>query len=100
MNTVHRIATSIFLLCAGLPAMAQKSDAVDPGTLDGKVLLGYQGWVDCPSDTVPNNPWSHWARRGPGGGDVAAGDITVGMYPDLTEFDKSDLCALPGFTVA
>ena len=56
--------------------------------------MGYQGWFDCPSENAPKNPWSHWARRG-----LTPDDITVDMFPDLSEFDKADLCALPGFTI-
>lgn len=84
-------AILLVLLCAG----ATRAQTVDPNTLDRKVLLGYQGWFDCPSENLPKNNWSHWSRRG-----LTPDDITVDMYPDLSEFDKSDLCALPGFTIA
>jgi hypothetical protein len=65
---------------------------VDATTLDHKVLLGYQGWFDCPHDQSRTN-WSHWLRRAPD-------DPVVDLYPDLTEFDKSDLCAVPELTIA
>lgn len=85
------IGVLLALLCAG----AGYGQTVDARTLDHKVLLGYQGWFDCPSDKLPQNTWSHWSRRG-----LKPEDITVDLYPDLSEFDKADLCALPGFTIA
>ena len=83
------------VLVALLGASSAAAQAVDATTLDHKVLLGYQGWFDCPSANLPQNNWSHWSRPG-----MKAEDIVVDMYPDLTEFDPADLCALPGFTVA
>jgi hypothetical protein len=65
------------------------ANEVDTRTLDGKVLFGYQGWFDCGSN------WSHWSRGVP-----AAGTLVIDMYPDTSEFDRSDLCAVPGMTVA
>jgi hypothetical protein len=61
---------------------------VDPRTLDGKVLFGYQGWFDCGSN------WSHWSRGVP-----TAETLVIDMYPDTSEFDRADLCAVPGMTV-
>jgi hypothetical protein len=82
------------ILCALLCASSAVAQTIDASTLDRKVLLGYQGWFDCPSESAPQNTWSHWARRG-----LTPDDITVDMYPDLSEFNKSDLCALPQFTI-
>jgi hypothetical protein len=73
------------VLAAGAAAAA---DRVDPSTLNGKVLFGYQGWFDCP------NGWSHWARGVP-----TAESLVIDLYPDLREFDAADLCAVPGMTI-
>jgi len=80
---------SIVLLAVVSVAAA---DRVDPSTLDGKVLFGYQGWFDCPSDG--GDRWSHWARGVP-----AAESLVIDLYPDLREFDPADLCPLPGMTI-
>jgi len=69
------------------------AEAVDFTTLNGKVLLGYQGWFNCPDDGCNRN-WSSWFRGRP-----SPGTVTVDMYPDLTEFNTSDLCPVPGFTI-
>jgi hypothetical protein len=68
------------------------ADRVDPSTLDGKVLFGYQGWFDCPSDN--RGGWSHWARGVP-----TAESLVIDLYPDLREFDAADLCRVPGMTL-
>ena len=45
-------------------------------------------------DGATNGGWRSWARGTP-----SAKTLTVDMYPDLTEFNPSDLCPVPGFTV-
>jgi hypothetical protein len=79
------------LFAASLPA----ADRIDASTLEGKVLLGYQGWFDCPGDATPDNPWRSWSRGAP-----TPETLTIHMYPDLSGFDPRDLCAVPGMTVA
>src|SRR5215831_14026169 len=66
--------------------------AVDPTTLEGKVLFGYQGWFDCP--TPPGKAWSHWSKGAP-----TPDTLAIDMYPDLTEFDPVDLCAVPNMYI-
>jgi hypothetical protein len=77
-----------------LVASAHAANTVDPSTLDGKVLLGYQGWFGCPDDGSPAKNWSHWARGVP-----AADTLVIDLYPDLSEFDRDELCAVPGMTI-
>jgi hypothetical protein len=61
---------------------------VDPNTLRGKVMTGYQGWFNCEGDGA-NLGWTHWARDrrktfGPG-------NITVDLWPDVSEYDDDEL---------
>lgn len=86
----HLCAASL-ALCL-LPAIAAE---VNPKTLDGKVLFGYQGWFNCEGDGAPENNWRSWARGAP-----SPETLTIDMYPDLRELDPADLCAVPGFTIA
>ncbi len=86
-------SASLFCCMLTVAATAQ-AQAVDFTTLEGKVLLGYQGWFNCPGDGGPNRGWRSWARDAP-----SAETLTVDMYPDLTEFKPSDLCPVPGFTI-
>jgi hypothetical protein len=83
------VAAALLCACSGF------AQGVDASTLDDKVLLGYQGWFDCPSGSAPQNHWSHWFGR-----DITPNTISVEMYPDLSEFKKAELCAIPGFTIA
>jgi len=85
-----KLLNLVFCLLATVAA----AQAVDFTTLDDKVLLGYQGWFHCPGDGDPNRGWRSWARGTP-----SAKTLTVDMYPDLTEFNPSDLCPLPEFTI-
>jgi hypothetical protein len=78
------------LFCGGGSA----ADKVDSSKLTGKVLLGYQGWFNCPGDGAPDNNWRTWARGVP-----APDTLTIDMYPDLGEFDRDELCEVPGMTI-
>jgi hypothetical protein len=80
----------IVALLAGMAA----AQAGDFTTLEGKVLLGYQGWFNCPGDGDPTRGWRSWFR-----GQPSPETLTVDMYPDLTEFNPADLCPVPGFTI-
>lgn len=68
---------------------------VDTGTLDGKVLCGYQGWFNTPCDGSGFG-FTHWGERleQPG-----AGRFTVEMWPDTSEYDATDLCDVPGLAM-
>jgi hypothetical protein len=77
---------------AGLAASAQ-SQSVDSSTLLGKVLFGYQGWFRTPGDGS-NAGWSHWSRGAP-----SPATMAVDLYPDLSEFDPTDLFPIPNETV-
>lgn len=74
------------------PTQAQ---VVNPNAVEGKVLVGYQGWFRCPGDGSPRNGWVHWSN-----GPITENNLTVDGYPDLTtEFNKAQLCSIPNMTV-
>jgi hypothetical protein len=85
---LSRYFISLLLCLAALRA----ADRVDPSTLDGKVLIGYQGWFTCPGDGTQR--WTHWSRGVP-----ATDTLTIELYPDLREFDADELCEIPGMTI-
>jgi len=59
---------------------------VDPSTLTGKVMTGYQGWFNCPDDGAGLG-WTHWGgRRG-----FKPGSLTVDLWPDVSEYDDDEL---------
>ncbi len=51
-------------------------DIIDASTLDGKVMMGYQGWFGCPGDGSTLNTWRHW------GWDI---------WPDTSELTKEEI---------
>lgn len=69
------------------PIAPRAASTVDFTTLEGKLLFGYQAWFGCPGSW--GGGWSHWGNPPSG--------VQVDMYPDLTEFNKADLCAIPGY---
>jgi len=83
----------VLLLTVVVCGLACAAGRVDPSTLDQKVLFGYQGWFDCPRKGAARG-YSHWARGVP-----SAETLVIAMYPDLSEFDPADLCAVPGMTI-
>jgi hypothetical protein len=65
---------------------------VDVATLNGKVLCGYQGWFNTPGDGTSFG-FRHWGR---GLCRPEGGTFTVDMWPDVSEYDRQDLCEVPG----
>src|SRR5260370_428894 len=68
---------------------------VDSATLNGKVLCGYQGWFNTPGDGTSFG-FTHW---GQGLTRPDGGRFTVDLWPDVSEYDPEDLCAVPGLTM-
>jgi hypothetical protein len=60
---------------------------VDPGTMNHKLLMGYQGWFACPNDGSEPNRWVHWFRRD----DPVATNATVDFWPDVSELEAAEL---------
>ncbi|HLK65861.1 MAG TPA: glycoside hydrolase family 71/99-like protein [Bryobacteraceae bacterium] len=84
----HRIVFFLLFLQATFLA-----GAVDPTTLDNKVLIGYQGWFTCPEDGSAR--WTHWSHGTP-----APDTLTVELFPDLQELGPDERCPVPGMTIA
>jgi len=55
---------------------------LNPSTLTGKLIFGYQGWFECPGDN-PQHIWIHW---------FSGSQPTVDMLPDVTELPLSERC--------
>jgi hypothetical protein len=62
---------------------------VDPATLDGKLMFGYQGWFGCPGDGSPLDAWEHWFRRGV---PATGASLRVDMWPDVSELSPGERC--------
>ena len=57
-------------------------DGVDPSTLTGKLIMGYQGWFACPEDGSGLG-WGHWTK---------GTEPAVDMLPDVTDLPDTDHC--------
>jgi len=53
------------LVVALLGSALAGAQSIDPSTLEGEVLLGYQGWFRCPGGGTTGSNWSHWANGVP-----------------------------------
>ena len=73
---------------ADCQAPESEAATINPKTLTGKVMVGYQGWFNCPGDGAKLG-WKHWSRNrnkpfGPG-------NVTIDLWPDVSELDPDEL---------
>jgi hypothetical protein len=68
---------------------AQAQDTVDATTLNCKYMFGYQGWQRASGDGCNSN-WFHWIRSG---STPTGTNMTVDVFPDLTEYTSNELFA-------
>lgn len=61
-------------------------DDVDSSTLDGKLMVGYQGWFNCEGDGA-NLGWKHWSRHRK---TFEPGTATVDLWPDVSELSSDE----------
>ena len=63
---------------------------VDPSTLTGKVMCGYQGWPAAEGDGAGRG-WYHWQ----GHQGFKPGSTNVDLWPDVSELDADERYATP-----
>lgn len=63
----------------------ESNSGVDPTTMQGKVLCGYQGWFTTPGDGSERS-WSHYGRRGR----FEPGRCSIDLWPDVSELDADE----------
>ncbi|KAL9716761.1 hypothetical protein Ac2012v2_001212 [Leucoagaricus gongylophorus] len=68
----------------------------DPSTIQGKLLVGYQGWFTCGGDGQPVGPghhgWLHWFNSPL----PAGGRPNTDLWPDVSSYSSSELYLAPG----
>src|SRR5271170_227125 len=93
------VAFSAMMISLSQPCLSQ---SVDASTIQGKVLVGYQGWFRCPGDGSPENEWARWFRQKSSTADVAnpaTRSWVVDVFPDVSGMDPSSLCAIPNLEI-
>ena len=83
---VRLAAVVVMIACRGTGAQTAVGDVVDASTMTGKVLCGYQGWFNTPSDGAGRG-WVHWGR-----GKMEPGFATVDLWPDMSELLPDERC--------
>lgn len=82
-----RLAVAVGSLAgAALSGASAPMPPVDPSTLTGKVMVGYQGWFNAEGDGAGRG-YNHWTR---GGVKPAPGSVRVDLWPDLSEFPAAE----------
>jgi hypothetical protein len=97
---VSSLALSIALTACGdwiLGSGGLTGLSKERASLRGNIMVGYQGWFTAPGDGNSSDLWVHWSRNHvpPAG----QGELTVEMYPDLSEFDPKELAASPAMSM-
>lgn len=67
------------------PYDGPSSSGVDPSTLTGKVMCGYQGWHAAEGDGLGRG-WYHWEL----GGHFKPGHCKFDLWPDVSELDPDE----------
>ena len=81
------ISVLVIVMSLSLPSSAAAQIAPPNDSLHGKVMVGYQGWFNCDGDGADLG-WKHWARNGDR--PFAPGNVTVDLWPDVSEFDPDE----------
>jgi len=58
---------------------------VDPSTLTGKIMAGYQGWF-CADGDAAGMGWYHYQNRG----QFRPGRCNIDLWPDVSELDEDE----------
>ncbi len=72
------------------PYRGSSVHGVDPGTLTGKVMCGYQGWFAAEGDGGGRG-WVHWGGRD----GFRPGSSCIDLWPDVSELDPDERYATP-----
>jgi hypothetical protein len=86
VSTSNR-TNQVTLNVSGQTAFFRLASAVDPSTMNHKLLMGYQGWFAAPGDGAAINSWVHWF----GANTPTADNAHFDFWPDTSELDADEL---------
>ena len=88
-NSVSTIGSTnqVTLTMSGQRSFFRLVPEVDPSTLTGKLMMGYQGWFAAPGDGSTKNSWVHWF----GNNTPDAANAQFDFWPDTSELDADEL---------
>lgn len=72
------------------PYAGTSAAGVDPSTLTGKIMAGYQGWFTVEGDGAGMG-WRHYTNRG----QFKPGQCNIDLWPDVSELDADEKVATP-----
>lgn len=78
------VKTLVFIL--SLFSRIYAEQVVDPSTLTGKVLCGYQGWFAAPGDGSERG----WVHYGVGRKGFQPGMCTIDLWPDMSDYSEEE----------
>jgi hypothetical protein len=84
----------VFLISGFFFNTALAQTPVDPSSIIGKVVCGYQGWFTCTGDSSPINRWTHWSPTNPPQAGIAPNpnpNLTFDAYPDVSIYNPASL---------
>jgi len=70
------------------PSRLGEQVGVDPSSLNGKVMFGYQGWFGANGDGLPGYGFRHWSLDG---NTPRPGSLAFDSYPDFSEYPSQCL---------
>jgi hypothetical protein len=78
------------VIAAMRPYEGPSAKGVDPSTLTGKVVCGYQGWFTAPGDGSGRG-WRHYPTKG----QFKPGSCGIDLWPDMSELDDDEKYPTP-----
>ena len=87
---------AIFFVCFFLlfNNIGRAQAPIDPTSIVGKIVCGYQGWFTCTSDGSPINQWTHWSPTTPPQAGILPNpnpNLTFEAYPDVSIYNPASL---------
>lgn len=84
---IRRLILSSLCLLSFFKSHAVLAGEVDPSTLTGKVMCGYQGWFNCSNDGAQMG-WKHWTVGV--AEEFKSAELTFDLWPDMSEYGEGE----------